>query len=88
MNKVIQFTADVDITAIPLTVIFEDADKLDTYIITDASLVKVGTDVTATLPSGFTDEVVSFNWAIRHETNLTVYGTGSISVVYAPHEDV
>lgn len=88
LSRTITFTANQDVSAIPLVLIFEDADNVDQYIIADGDMTKVGDTVTVTLPAGFTNDVTALNWAIRNATDQRVYGTGSISVTYAPHIDV
>jgi hypothetical protein len=80
------FTANQDVSAIPLVVIFEDDAGTDSYVIKDEDLVKSGDTVTLTLPIGFTDEELSLTWGIRNRDTLRVYGTGTISVTYAPYE--
>lgn len=86
-GREITFTANQDVSAIPLVLIFEDSERLDKYILLDGDLTKVGDTVTATLPLTFTDTEVTLNWAIRNASDLRVYGFGTIAVVYAPHED-
>ena len=87
LNVEVTFTANQDITSETLVIIFESTDTVDQYVITDGSITKVGDTATITLPAGFTDDVKTLNWAIREATNKTLYGTGTISVSYAPHED-
>lgn len=81
------FEADVNIEAVDLSLIIEWPDKIDKLVVDDIELTKVGTTVTFTLPSSLTEEVGSYNWAIRNATTHVLYGTGSFSVSYAPHVD-
>lgn len=82
----VTFTANQDITAIPLVLILEDGEGVDHYVITDNEMEKDGDTVTVRLPSDFTESERSLTWGIRNALNQKVYGTGSISVTYAPYE--
>jgi len=81
------FVANQDIESETLVLIFETADQVDQYVVADGSMTKSGDTVTITMPSGFADDVTSLNWAIREATTKQVFGTGSIAISYAPHED-
>lgn len=81
------FTANTNIEAIPLVVIFEKSDKTDAFIVADTDLTKNENVVTFTLPAGFTDDTDTFQWAVRHATTKRLYGQGSVTITYAPHED-
>lgn len=81
------FVANQDIESETLVIIFETADMVDTVIVANGDITKVGDTATIDMPSGFADDVTSVNWAIREATTKRLYGTGSISVTYAPHED-
>jgi len=87
LNTNVTFTANQDITSETLVIIFEVSDGTDSYVITDGDITKSGNEATITLPVGFTSTTKSLNWAIREATDKTVYGTGTIGVSYAPHED-
>lgn len=84
-DREIVFTANQDVSALPLVLVFEDADGVDKFIIQDEDLVKTGDSVTATLPPLFTDTEVTLNWGIRNRENERVYGFGTINVIYAPY---
>lgn len=87
LNRELVFGANVDIEAIPIVLIIEFPNKLDKLIVPDMDLTKVGTSVSFELPAELTEEVASYNWAIRHETTNVLYGTGSFAISYAPHVD-
>ena len=82
----VTFTANQDVSAIPLVLIFEDADGIDKFIINDSDMTKTGDSVVITLPDTFTDAEKTLQWAIRNQDTDRVYGSGSISVVYAPYQ--
>jgi hypothetical protein len=82
----VAFTANQDITAIPLVLILEDSEGVDHYVISDSEMTKVGDTVTVRLPDDFTESERTLTWGIRNASNQRVYGTGSISVTYAPYE--
>lgn len=83
----VTFTANQDISAETLVIIFELASGIDSYVILDSDITKSGNNATITLPVGFTSTTKSLNWSIRKASNKKVYGTGKIAVSYAPHED-
>jgi hypothetical protein len=83
----VTFTANQDISSETLTIVFEEADGTDSYVILDSDITKSGNDATITLPVGFTSTTKNLNWSIRKFSNKKVYGTGRIAVTYAPHED-
>jgi hypothetical protein len=82
-----EFTANQDISAIPLVLIFEDSNGVDQFVFSDEQLTKVGDKVSITLPNEFTDTEVTLNWGIRNQLSNRFYGSGSISVTYAPYLD-
>ncbi len=84
----IVLTANQDVSAIPLKIVFERPDKTDLAIVEDDDLTKVAETVSFTLPSDVTDEAGLVRWAIRHNSNGTVYGNDEFSVNYAPLEDI
>ena len=86
-NVEVTFTANQDISTKTLVIVFEESGGTDSYIINDSDITKSGNDATVTLPTGFTDDVQTLNWSVRDSVEKTVYGTGTISVSYAPHED-
>ena len=83
----VQFNANQNIESEDLVIIFETSDKVDQFVINNSDITKSGSTATITLPADFTNEVNSLNWAIREANNRRVYGTGTISVTYAPEED-
>lgn len=87
-NKVVSFTANVNIEAITLELVFEDSDRLDILVVANASLTKAGNVVTYTLPDSLTATERTLIWGIREATDKTVFGFGQIQVTYAPHVDV
>ena len=87
LGRQITFEANQDVSLIPLVLIIEDGDGVDQYIIQDEDMDKTGGDtVVITLPDGFTAEEKTLEWAIRNRDNERLYGTGSISVTYAPYQ--
>jgi len=87
-NRTIILTANQDVSAIPLKIVFERSNKEDLAIVEDDDLTKVAETVSFTLPADVTDEAGLVKWAIRHETDGTVYGYDEFSVNYAPLEDI
>lgn len=83
----VTFSANQNIEGVPLVIIFENADLSDFLVINDVDITKSGSAATVTLPTSFTANTISLNWAVRHATTKRVYGTGTFSVQYAPHED-
>ena len=85
LERTVTFQANQDISIIPLVLVFENSEGEDQFIITDDQMDKsAGDSIVITLPDGFTAEELSLSWAIRHAITERVYGTGTISVVYAP----
>jgi hypothetical protein len=84
-GREVTFTANQDVSAIPLVIVFEDGDGVDKFIIQDEELQKTGDTVVATLPVGFTENEIALNWGIRNRDNERVYGAGTINVTYAPY---
>ena len=87
-GRQIVFTANQNIEAETLVIIFEESDNVDKYIIQDGDIIKSGDTATITLPVGYTDELNNLNWAVRRASDKRVYGHGSRSVTYIPHEDI
>lgn len=87
-NRQVQFTANQNIEGETLRIIFEAADTVDKYVILDADITKSGDTATIDLPSGYTDEIGTLNWAVRRESDRRVYGIGTLAVTYAPYTDV
>ena len=85
---IVVFIADENIEAIPLKIIFETSDKVDVVVIPNESITKVGTEASVTLPSSLTVSAQQLSWSVRHATSERVYGTGTLSIVYAPEEDI
>jgi hypothetical protein len=81
------FLANEDIEELPISLIIELPSRVDKLIVPDEELTKVEQTVTFTLPESLTDDVGSYNWAIRHAETNVLYGAGSFSVSYAPHVD-
>lgn len=84
---VLFFASDTDITSIPLKVIFENVDKTDIQVFTNAELTKTAEGFTLDLPDELTETERTIVWGIRHATTDRFFGRGSFAIVYAPHED-
>ena len=85
-GRTISFTADQDLTPYTLELVLEQ-NGVDVLVEPEANFTKSGNTITWTVPNSFTDEVGSYTWGIRNVANQHFYGSGSFSVVYAPHKD-
>jgi hypothetical protein len=86
-GRTLILTANDDVSAIPLRVVFEYVNKTDITIVEDGSLTKVAESVSLTLPAAVTAQVGLVRWAVRHAVDGTVYGHDEFNVSYAPLVD-
>lgn len=84
-------TANTSLEGKSLTVLFEGPDRADVFVFNTEDngdvLTINGNTLTLELPDDFTEVERQLTWAVRNTDNQHFYGSGSISVVYAPFED-